>query len=868
MIREGAPKTIHRKDYKTPDFLIDSVDLAFDIFEGRTRVLSKLNIQRNGTNQAPLVLDGESLEIVSVNIDGRRLRDDEYRYTNGKLTIEDVTDQFCFEAEVDIVPEKNTSLEGLYRSRTMYCTQCEAEGYRKITFGLDRPDVLSIYTVSLTADKDTCPVLLSNGNEVSHSDGENNRHTVIWHDPHPKPSYLFAIVAGDLELVSDTFTTVSGKTVDLRIWVEAKDVGYCEHAMTSLKTSMRWDEERYGLEYDLDLFNIVAVDDFNMGAMENKSLNIFNTSCVLAHPDITTDLGYQRVESVVAHEYFHNFSGNRVTCRDWFQLSLKEGFTVYRDAEFSADMNSRGVKRIEDVAFLRTHQFAEDAGPMAHPVRPDSFIEISNFYTMTVYEKGAEVVRMLNTLLGDDDFYAAANLYFERFDGMAVTCDNFVDAMEEASGKNLSQFRRWYEQAGTPVVTVATQYDEMSGKFDISFAQRTPPTPGQDVKPPLHIPVTLSLLVDGEHQDLGAGEKERVVELREASETFSFSGLEKQPVLSVLRGFSAPVRLEFEQSREDLVALIGFDNDPFVRWDASQRLAFEAIDEGTGVLAQDYVDALRRVLNGSSEPAMTAQLLALPTEASIADRHSQGGLVDVHQIHTARTHAAAALGKGLKAELTAIVEKGLASAEVYAPSAEQIGDRALVHTALNLLVASDSSWLDTAREMYFDATNLSDRLSAARLVVHYGGDMHREEVLQHFFDRWQSENLVVNQWFVMQATRPTMSTVGDVIALTEHEAFDWRNPNKVRSLISSFAGANPVAFHSTDGSGYALLGGAVRRLQSDNPQIASRMLAPLTRFKRYAHGQEIMRAELASIAALDNLSQDVFEVVQRSLSDD
>ena len=745
--------------------------------------------------------------------------------------------------------------------------RCEAEGYRKITFGLDRPDVLSTYTVSLTADKDTCPVLLSNGNEVSRSSADNNRHTVVWHDPHPKPSYLFAIVAGDLELVSDTFTTASGKTVDLRIWVEAKDIGYCEHAMTSLKASMRWDEERYGLEYDLDLFNIVAVDDFNMGAMENKSLNIFNTSCVLAHPDITTDLGYQRVESVVAHEYFHNFSGNRVTCRDWFQLSLKEGFTVYRDAEFSADMNSRGVKRIEDVAFLRTHQFAEDAGPMAHPVRPDSFIEISNFYTMTVYEKGAEVVRMLNTLLGDDAFYRGASLYFERFDGMAVTCDDFVDAMQEASGKDLSQFRRWYEQAGTPVIAVETKFDEASGKIDISFEQRNPPTPGQDTKPPLHIPVAMSLLVDGKHHDLGEGERERVVELTEASETISINGLSKQPVLSLLRGFSAPVRLELEQSSDELVALIGFDDDPYVRWDASQRLAFEAIDEGTGVLAPDYVDALRRVLDGPSEAAMKAQLLALPTEASIADRHSQRALVDVHKIHASKQSVASALGEGLRDELTYIVSQGMAASEAYAPSAAQIGDRALVHTALNLLVANDSDWLNTAREMYFAATNLSDRLCAARLVVHYGDDAHREEVLQHFFDRWQSENLVVNQWFVMQATRPEMSTVAAVNALTEHAAFDWRNPNKVRSLISSFAGANPVAFHSTDGSGYALLGDAVRRLQSDNPQIASRMLAPLTRFKRYAHGQDMMRAELSSIAALENLSQDVFEVVQRSLSD-
>ncbi len=868
MMREGSPQTIYRRDYSPPTFLIDSVDLSFDIYDGQTRVSSKLDIKRNGANQAPLVLDGESLEIVSLAIDGRTLRADEYRYANGKLIIENVPDRVCFEAVVNIVPEENTSLEGLYRSRTMYCTQCEAEGYRKITFGMDRPDVLSTFTVSLAADKAACPILLSNGNEVSRSDEGNNRHTVVWHDPHPKPSYLFAIVAGDLELFSDTFTTVSGKEVDLRIWVEAKDIGYCEHAMTSLKASMRWDEERYGLEYDLDLFNIVAVDDFNMGAMENKSLNIFNTSCVLAHPDITTDLGYQRVESVVAHEYFHNYSGNRVTCRDWFQLSLKEGFTVYRDSEFSADMNSRGVKRIEDVAFLRTHQFAEDAGPMAHPVRPDSFIEISNFYTMTVYEKGAEIVRMLNTLLGNEAFFRGANLYFERFDGMAVTCDDFVDAMQEASGKDLSQFRRWYEQAGTPVITVATEFDEASGTLDISFAQRNPPTPGQDAKPPLHIPLTLSLLVDDHHHDFGGGQTERVIELTEASQTLTVSGLSKKPVLSALRGFSAPVRLELAQSRADLVALIGFDDDPYVRWDAAQRLAFEAIDEASGALALDYIHALRRVLEGSSEAAMKAQLLALPTEASIADRDSQRGLVDVHKIHAAKQSVAAALGEGLRDELTQIVERGLTSSQAYVPSAEQIGNRALVHTALNLLVAADVNWLQAARDMYFAATNLSDRLFAARLVVHHDDEVHRDEVLQHFFDRWQSENLVVNQWFVMQATRPVMSAVSDVHALTEHTAFDWRNPNKVRSLISAFAGANPVAFHSTDGKGYALLGNAVRRLQSSNPQIASRMLAPLTRFKRYAHGQDAMRAELSAIAALDNLSQDVFEVVQRSLSDD
>ncbi|MDG1506413.1 MAG: aminopeptidase N, partial [Luminiphilus sp.] len=628
-MRDGTPKTIYRQNYQPPDFLISDVDLAFDIHDGTTRVVSKLTIERQGQHARPLVLDGEGLSVRSISIDEAQVAESDFTYAGGKLTLETVPHRFVFGAVVDIEPESNTSLEGLYRSRTMYCTQCEAEGYRKITFGLDRPDVLSTFTVSLSADKTVCPVLLSNGNEVARSDLEDGRHKVVWHDPHPKPSYLFALVAGDLELVADRFVTQSGKPVDLHIWVEAKDTGYCDHAMASLKASMRWDEERYGLEYDLDLFNIVAVDDFNMGAMENKSLNIFNTSCVLAHPDITTDLGYQRVEGVVAHEYFHNYSGNRVTCRDWFQLSLKEGFTVFRDAEFSADMNSRGVKRIEDVAFLRTHQFAEDAGPMAHPVRPDSFIEISNFYTMTVYEKGAEVVRMLNTLLGDDAFYRGARLYFERFDGMAVTCDDFVDAMQEASGKDLTQFRRWYEQAGTPVIDVEKVFDSARGRLELTFTQSNPPTPGQDEKPPLHIPVAVSLMTNGEHIDLGDGHTARVIELNQTSQTVSFDGLTTEPVVSALRGFSAPVRLNMSQTRDDLVALMGYDDDSFVRWDASQRLALDAMDATSDVLPEDYLVALKRVLAGDLEDAMKAKLLSLPTEASIADRAAQTGLVNV-----------------------------------------------------------------------------------------------------------------------------------------------------------------------------------------------------------------------------------------------
>lgn len=866
-MREGAPKTIYRKDYQVPDYTITEVDLAFDIRPGSTIVRSELAINRTGDHERDLVLDGVDLGIQSIAIDGRVLEESEYSYAAGKLSIPNVGDQFTFAATVEISPETNTSLEGLYRSRTIYCTQCEAEGFRKITFFTDRPDVLSTYRVSVEADRGECPILLSNGNLVEEVDLDNGRHRAVWQDPHPKPSYLFALVAGDLSLVESDFVTKSGKSVELKIWVEAKDVGYCDHAMESLKASMRWDEDVYGLEYDLELFNIVAVDDFNMGAMENKSLNVFNTSCVLAHPDITTDAGYQRVEGVVAHEYFHNYSGNRVTCRDWFQLSLKEGFTVFRDAEFTADMNSRGVKRIEDVAFLRTHQFAEDSGPMAHPVRPDSFIEISNFYTMTVYEKGAEVVRMLHTLLGAESFYKGSTLYFDRFDGMAVTCDDFVDAMEEASGKDLSQFRRWYEQAGTPEITVDEVYDEQTRSLRLTVSQHNPPTPGQDSKPPLHIPIEVAILVDGQHLELGASDHSTVLELTEQQQHFEFDNVSDKPVVSLLRGFSAPVRVNMERSEADLTTLIAHDDDPFVRWDAAQTLACAAIDAGGHAASDAYIGSLRTALSGSLESAMKAQLLALPSEALLADRAAQSGLVDVHAIHKARESLMAMLGDALSAQLAKIVDKALQNPMPYQPNAAQAGERMLVHAALAFLMAADGGRLDSAQQMYAQASNLSDRLCAARLIINHGDEAHRAHLIEDFFGNWKHENLVVNQWFILQATRPGADTVDLVNALTEHEAFDWRNPNKVRSLISAFATANPTAFHRLDGSGYRLLGGAVQRLQAANPQIASRMLTPLTRWRRYGHGQDLMRAELQSLADISDLSQDVFEVVQRSLAD-
>ena len=534
--REGLPGTIRRVDYQTPDFTVTAVSLSVQIFAGRTEVTATLSFVRRGAAAAALQLNGEQLALQWVELDGQRLSEDHFQVTDEQLLIPLVPDQFELKTCVHICPEENTSLEGFYRSQSAYCTQCEAEGFRKITYFPDRPDVLATYTVSLEADRAACPVLLSNGNLVSEETLEDGRHRAVWHDPYPKPAHLFAMVAGDLKPVSDAFTTCSGKRVDLHIWVEEKDLSYCDHAMVSLKNAMRWDEEVYGLEYDLDLYNIVAVDDFNMGAMENKSLNIFNTSCVLAHPDITTDAGYQRVEGVVAHEYFHNYSGNRVTCRDWFQLTLKEGFTVFRDAEFSADMNSRGVKRVEDVMFLRTHQFAEDAGPMAHPVRPDAFVDISNFYTLTVYEKGAEVVRMLHTLLGAEAFFAGTKLYFERFDGQAVTCDDFVDSLSEASGRDLEQFRRWYEQPGTPEIQFEGRYDAALQRYHLTLRQHNPRLQGGAQDGPLVIPVATGLVVDAQPIDLGEGTT-RVLELTESEQTFIFEDIPAEPVPSLLRGF-------------------------------------------------------------------------------------------------------------------------------------------------------------------------------------------------------------------------------------------------------------------------------------------------------------------------------------------
>ena len=865
-MREGLPKTIFRKDYAAPTFRIEHVELHVDIHEGSTWVSSDLALRTDSEPGATLELDGEGLVLESISLDGTALTESQYSYEGGVLRVSGAVDGSHLQTRVRIEPESNTSLEGLYRSRTMYCTQCEAEGFRKITFFTDRPDVLATFRVTIDADRDQCPVLLSNGNREAAQTLSAGRHRAVWFDPWPKPCYLFALVAGDLQCVSDTFTTGSGREVDLHIYVEEKDLAYCGHAMDSLKRSMRWDEQVYGLEYDLDLFNIVAVDDFNMGAMENKSLNIFNTSCVLASPDITTDSGYLRIESIVAHEYFHNFSGNRVTCRDWFQLSLKEGFTVFRDAQFSADMNSPGVKRVEDVAFLRTHQFAEDAGPTAHPVRPDSFIEISNFYTLTVYEKGAEVVRMLYTLLGREQFLEAAKQYFKVNDGQAVTCDDFVRSMEAVSGRDLSQFRRWYEQPGTPEVAIEQRYDPAAGTLQLNVSQRNPDAVTGEHRDPLHIPLVLGLVADNEVLTFPGGDTSKLIEVTQQQETFTIDGLTSEPTLSPLQGFSAPVRLKVRDDEATLQTLIGSDGDDFVRWDAMQRYAINTLVAvmGGDSVPDAFIATYGKALASSTDDAMKALLLTLPSEEALADHVGQSSKVDVFAIHSAREKVKGSLARAFAAEWQGFFSSR-AVQESYRAEGGQIGSRALRHLALQHLLLLEPGKLELAQQLLSSADNLTDRLAALRGILWCGDAHHSQPALSEFYSAWSGEALVVNQWFTLQATCPGGATVDTVIDLQQHPAFDWRNPNKVRALIGAFAAANPTAFHRDDGRGYVLLGDAIARLQDANPQIAARLCNPLIRYQRYAHGQEAMHAQLSRIAAIEGLSRDVFEVVNKAL---
>lgn len=879
----SALQPTYRHDYQPPAHRVTHTELSFDLSPDATRVKARLHMERHPERgdaaEAPLVLDGEDLVLKRIAIDGQELGADEYTQDAARLTVHRVPERFLLDTEVEIAPRDNTALEGLYQSNGMYCTQCEPEGFRRITFYPDRPDVMATFSTTLIGDAQHAPVLLSNGNPVERGELPGGRHFVTWQDPHPKPSYLFALVAGDLHSVNESFTTMSGREVSLQIWVEEENLDKTEHAMASLKRAMKWDEERYGREYDLDLFMIVAVNDFNMGAMENKGLNIFNSAAVLTHPQTATDAAYQQVEGIVAHEYFHNWSGNRVTCRDWFQLSLKEGFTVFRDQCFSADSNSAPVKRIEDVALLRTAQFAEDAGPMAHAVRPDHYIEISNFYTLTIYEKGAEVVRMLCNLVGWENFRRGSDLYFARFDGQAVTIEDFVGCMTEVSGMDLGQFMDWYAQAGTPEIDAYGEYDYAKAEYRLTLRQRTAATPDQPDKRPMHIPLRLGLVGTKSGADLNMtldGEalgKDAVVHLREAEQHFVFTAIAEAPVPSLLRGFSAPVKLRFPYSREDLAFLLTHDSDGFNRWDAGQRLALLALDDLIAahrngvekVMDVRVVEAFRSLLNGPmDDKAVLAEMLTLPSEAYIAE---QQPMVDVDAIYAARDFVKQSLAVTLRDDFLRIYHDNVSDMP-YAPDPEQIAARRLKNVALSYLMSvEDEEGVALAQQQFEAAHNMTDVHCALTLLTHSSRSDLADPALKQFAERWAHDPLVMDQWFSIQVTRPQPDVLERLEFLMEHPAFSLKNPNKVRALIGAFAGRNRINFHRLDGRGYRLLADVVIELNQLNPEIAARIVTPLIRWQRFdEQRQALMKAELERIRT-EPLSPNLFEVVEKGLAE-
>ncbi|MDF9391490.1 MULTISPECIES: aminopeptidase N [Methylococcus] len=883
-MREATPKTIYLKDYQPPEYLVDAIDLFFELDPQATRVTSRLKLRHNPAVedwQPVLTLDGERLEFESAKLNGRMLGEGEYSVSEAGLVIHAVPDR-PFELEISnrIDPEANTALEGLYLSKGMFCTQCEPHGFRRITYYIDRPDVMSQFTTTIVADQSRYPVLLSNGNPVARGELKNGRHWVKWRDPFKKPCYLFALVGGQLACLEDRFVTASGREVALQIYVEPQDLDKCDHAMQSLKHAMRWDEDRFGREYDLDLYMIVAVSHFNMGAMENKGLNIFNTKFVLARPDTATDADYEHIEGVIGHEYFHNWTGNRITCRDWFQLSLKEGLTVFRDQEFSADRSSRAVKRIEDVNLLRTRQFAEDAGPLAHPVRPESYIEINNFYTLTVYEKGGEVVRMIQTLVGPEGFRKGMDLYFERHDGQAVTCDDFVRCMEDANAIDLSQFRLWYAQAGTPELRLDTEYDAGARTLRLSVRQSCPPTPGQPLKQPFYIPLAIGLLAqDGRELALRLrGEAEggpttRVLHVREAEQVFEFMDIPDRPVISALRGFSAPVRLKMERSTEELAFLFTHDTDAFNRWDAGQTLAAQVMlglieriraGENPESLDPNLVEAFRSVLaQPAADLSYQALLLDLPSEDYVA---ALMGVADPDAIHRARQRVRKTLASALAEDFLRLYRQHHAvETGCLDPAARN--RRRFKNTCLGFIAELETpESFDLCVRQFREARTMTDQIAALGAIVN-SANPEKADCLESFYARWRGESLVIDKWFSLQASCHLPGTLERVKALMAHPDFDLRNPNRVRSLIGAFSQANPVNFHAADGSGYQFLGDQIVALDAINPQVAARMLGALTQWRRYDQGrQEAMRRQLQHIAGLAGVSKDVYEVAVKSLA--
>ncbi len=868
----AAPPAILRADYRPPDFRILHLGLDFALDPQATTVRARIDIERVGAGD--LVLDGRKLELVSVALDGRMLGPADYARGDEHLTIHGVGARADLEIVTRIDPGGNTSLDGLYRSSGSFCTQCEPQGFRKITYYLDRPDVMAPMTVKLTADRAHYPVLLSNGNRIDAGVIGGGRHYAVWDDPFPKSSYLFALVAGDLGNITDTFTTASGRVVNLGIYAAPADLDKLDHAMRSLKAAMAWDERTYGREYQLDIFNIVAVGDFNMGAMENTGLNIFNTKYVLASPDTATDVDYAGVEGVIGHEYFHNWSGNRVTCRDWFQLSLKEGLTVFRDQQFSADSSGPAVKRIADVDRLRRSQFPEDAGPMAHPVRPDSYIEINNFYTPTVYEKGAEVVRMIRTLLGPRRFRAGMDLYFDRHDGQAVTCDDFVQAMEDASSVDLTQFRRWYAQAGTPVLTASGHYDAAARRYSLTLEQSTPPTPGQAEKSPLHIPIAMALLgPDGKALPLGEDSAtERVIELRTAKASFDFENVPAAPAPSLLRGFSAPVRLVSDQGGQELAFLIAHDDDPVARWDAGQSLAVRtmlamASGDDAGALGDLLIDSIGKMLcDAALDPGLAAVMLSLPDATGLAEFVNP---VDVAALAAAARDMRVALARRLRPLVRDVYARTgpVNSAGEDDISAAAMGRRALHNAALRLLMATpDDETIALAERQFHDAQGMTLRIGALAALADTDGPA-RETALAAFYERHQGNALTVDKWFSVQARADRPQTLDDVRRLMRHPDFTTGNPNRLRALISAFADGNFTRFHDRAGDGYRLLADIVAHLDATNPQVGARMLGPLRQWRRFAEPQRgLMKNALEDLNGRVK-SRDIFEVVSKSLAD-
>ncbi|NOH26053.1 aminopeptidase N [Vibrio europaeus] len=863
-----TPQAKYRKDYQSPSHTITDIDLTFDLFDNETTVtaVSQVTQLKDATT---IRLEGEDLKLKSIHVNGEAWT--AYEELEGALEVHQLPEQTELKIVTLIDPEANTALEGLYKSGGAFCTQCEAEGFRRITYYMDRPDVLAKFTTKVIADKAEYPFLLSNGNRVAEGELEGGRHWVQWQDPHPKPAYLFALVAGDFDVLRDKYITKSGRNVELEIFVDTGNLDRAPHAMTSLINSMKWDEERFSLEYDLDIYMIVAVDFFNMGAMENKGLNIFNSKFVLANEKTATDTDYLGIEAVIGHEYFHNWTGNRVTCRDWFQLSLKEGLTVFRDQEFSSDLGSRAVNRINNVRIIRGPQFAEDASPMSHPIRPEQVIEMNNFYTLTVYEKGSEVIRMMHTLLGEEGFQKGMKLYFERHDGTAATCEDFVAAMEDASGVDLKQFRLWYSQSGTPTVKVSSEYDQVAKTYALTVEQATEPTQDQADKQALHIPFDVELYAqNGDVIELRRNGKlvDNVLNVTELKQTFIFEQVTERPVPSLLREFSAPVKLEYDYSDEELIFLMVKACNEFARWDAGQMLLakyirsnVEKVQAGNDVeLAAEVIDAFRGVLLSSElEPAFIAEMMSLPSHNEVSGWYKQ---VDVDAVAKVLKAIKVTLATELEDELSAIYHS--LKQQDYTIEHAAIGKRSLRNTALGYLAYTEQG-NTLAKAQYADANNMTDTIAA--MSAANGAQLEcREALMSDYSDKWKHDGLVMDKWFALQGTNPAENVLQVIKQTMNHEAFSLKNPNRTRSLVGSFLNMNPVRFHAKSGEGYKFAGEILHELNSSNPQVASRLIDPLLKFRKYDDERQVLiKAELETLKAMDNLAKDLFEKVTKAL---